>query len=80
MDDEDGGLLNISISDDEEQQARPSRRTDQSEAEWQVVKDTYSPKVENGEVSLSFSPPSLPPHAPVLAFPPSRQRDLVPIM
>jgi hypothetical protein len=75
MDDEDGGLLNISISDGEEQQpAKPSRRTDQSETEWQVVKDAYSPKVENGEVSVCpFPPPLL--HAPRARNYPSCQRE-----
>lgn len=59
MDDESGGILNISLSDSEteEQQtpAKPSDRTGQSEEEFQAVKRTYHVRIENGNVR-SFYP------------------------
>jgi hypothetical protein len=55
MDDESGGLFNIAISDSEAEDQTASstksgRRTDQFEADYQAVKQTYHAKVENGEV------------------------------
>ena len=55
MDDEAGGLFNIAISDSETEDQTASTtksgsRTDQSEADYQAVKQTYHAKVENGEV------------------------------
>ena len=50
MDDEVNNLFNIEISDEEEE-TKPSRRTDQNEEEFQAVQTTYRPKVEDGEVS-----------------------------
>uniref|UniRef100_A0A8H7TTR7 Uncharacterized protein n=1 Tax=Bionectria ochroleuca TaxID=29856 RepID=A0A8H7TTR7_BIOOC len=61
MDDESGGILNISLSDSEteEQQtpAKPSDRTGQSEEEFQAVKRTYHVRVENGNISEGISIP-----------------------
>jgi hypothetical protein len=56
MDDEDGGLLSIALSDsDSDQQACASStkasRTGQTEEEYQAVKRSYRVKVENGNVS-----------------------------
>jgi hypothetical protein len=51
MDDEDG-LLNIEISDDEadKNEDKAARRTEQTEADFQAVKRGYHAKVENGNV------------------------------
>lgn len=63
-DDFDSGLFNISISDSEGDdvdishgfaQATKVDRKGQSEAQFQVVKRDYRPKVENGEVSSQTS-------------------------
>ena len=59
MDDDDfNGLLNIELSDNEvDLDEKASRRTGQTEQQFQTVKDTYHPKVENGNVGpiiLSF--------------------------
>lgn len=59
MDDEDGGLFAIALSDsdaDESQKAQDKlaaarRRTEQTEEEYQAVKDSYRTKIENGNVS-----------------------------
>ena len=52
MDDEDGGLFAIEISEDEsEKPQKPTRRTEQNEEEFQIVKDSYRTKIENGNVS-----------------------------
>jgi hypothetical protein len=61
MDAEDGGLLNIELSDDEvDHDAKASRRTGQSEEQFQAVKQSYHPKVENGNVSFLFTRPKSP--------------------
>lgn len=55
------GLLNIEISDDE-QEAKKARRTGQTEEDFQAIRATYRPKIENGNVSfflLNLHPPSL---------------------
>lgn len=45
------GLLNIEISDDE-QEAKKAKRTGQTEEDFQAIRATYRPKVENGNVSF----------------------------
>ncbi|KAK2593881.1 hypothetical protein QQS21_008401 [Conoideocrella luteorostrata] len=51
MDDEDGGILNIEISDDEvDVTKKKADRTGQTEDEFQVVKQNYQARVENGEI------------------------------
>lgn len=54
MEDESGGLFSITLSDSEPEEASskapPRDRTGQTEEEWQAVKQTYSARVENGEV------------------------------
>lgn len=53
MDDEDGGILNIELSDDEVDVAKKKAdRTGQSEEEFQAVKRDYQVRVENGEVRI----------------------------
>ncbi|ROW00833.1 hypothetical protein VMCG_06531 [Cytospora schulzeri] len=61
-DDLDSGLFNISISDSEGEdvdishgfaQASKADRKGQSEAQFQIVKRDYRPKVENGEINKS---------------------------
>lgn len=55
-DDENGGLLNIHISDSEEDTSKKTKRTGQTESEFLAVKRDYKAKVENGEASnISFS-------------------------
>ncbi|PNY29940.1 Uncharacterized protein TCAP_00149 [Tolypocladium capitatum] len=49
-DDDDDGILNIEISDNEDDQKRADR-TGQTEAAFQAVKRNYRVKVENGEAS-----------------------------
>lgn len=62
MDDEAGGLFNIALSDSENEQKDESatekraRRTGQSQAEYQAVKDTYRAKIEKGEVRPKKGP------------------------
>lgn len=51
MDDEDGGLLNIEISDDEADTKKKADRTGQTEEEFQAVRREYHAKIENGDVS-----------------------------
>ncbi|KAF7549595.1 hypothetical protein G7046_g8291 [Stylonectria norvegica] len=53
MDDEEGGLFNIYISDasSDEGSKKEARRTGQTEEAFQAVKRDYRPKVENGEAS-----------------------------
>ncbi|KOS22739.1 hypothetical protein ESCO_003490 [Escovopsis weberi] len=64
--DQDGGLLNIHISDDEEEdpqgQHDKADRTAQTEALFQAVKQGYHAKIENGNIS-QHSNVSLPPGA-----------------
>jgi hypothetical protein len=48
--DDDDGILNIEISDNEDDQKRADR-TGQTEAAFQAVKRDYHAKVENGEAS-----------------------------
>lgn len=51
MYEEEDGLLNIYVSDAEEDPvAKKAQRTDQTEEDFQTVKRTYDAKVENGEV------------------------------
>ncbi|EFY86913.1 hypothetical protein J3458_005786 [Metarhizium acridum] len=51
MDDEDNGILNIEISDDEVDVAKnKADRTGQTEANFQAVKREYRVRVENGEI------------------------------
>ncbi|KAK9445457.1 hypothetical protein VB005_00568 [Metarhizium brunneum] len=50
-DDEDNGILNIEISDDEvDVTKKKADRTGQSEADFQAVKRDYRVRVENGEI------------------------------
>lgn len=77
----DSGLFSINLSDSEDGDAGASGcgsggaaardRKGQTEAEYQAVKATYRPKVENGEVKkASISPFSFSfPHHPPLLFP-----------
>jgi alkylhydroperoxidase family enzyme len=61
MDAEDGGLLNIELSDDEvDHDAKASRRTGQSEEQFQAVKQSYHPKVENGNIHKTIALPLAP--------------------
>lgn len=56
-DDEDNGILNIEISDDEvDVTKKKADRTGQSEADFQAVKREYRVRVENGEVSYTTTP------------------------
>ncbi|POR37241.1 Uncharacterized protein TPAR_02555 [Tolypocladium paradoxum] len=48
--DDDGGILNIEISDNEDDQKKADR-TGQTEAAFQAVKRDYRAKVENGEAT-----------------------------
>ena len=54
----DSGLFNIALSDSEESSSTPkeaksrAEKTAQSEADFQAVKATYRPKIENGEVGV----------------------------
>lgn len=55
-------------------------RTGQTEAEFQAVKTSYRPKIENGEVSIDFSAsPCFHPHHPPPSFmkilPPHPRKD-----
>lgn len=50
MDDEDGDILNIQLSDTEVDENKADR-TGQTEADFQAVKRDYRAKVENGHVS-----------------------------
>lgn len=51
MDDEDGGILNIELSDDEvDVVKKKADRTGQTEEDFQAVKRDYRVRVENGEV------------------------------
>lgn len=43
-------------------------RTGQTEAEFQAVKTSYRPKIENGEVSIDFSASSCSTHLPPPSF------------
>lgn len=55
MDEDDGGLGAIEFSDSEieaDPVKKKNARTDQTEQDFQLVKDTYSAKVENGEVRI----------------------------
>lgn len=64
-DDVDSGLFSINLSDSEDGDAGASGcgsggaaardRKGQTEAEYQAVKATYRPKVENGEVKKAFN-------------------------
>ncbi|KAH6873924.1 hypothetical protein B0T10DRAFT_567656 [Thelonectria olida] len=61
MDDEENGLFNIQISDDDddfdERQAKEARRTGQSEEAWRAVQRDYRPKVENGNIEKNITLP-----------------------
>lgn len=73
-DDVDSGLFNITLSDSEDGDSGQATsgdtngaardRTGQTESEFQAVKTSYRPKVDNGEVScflpLSYLRPRLP--------------------
>ncbi|KAL6857585.1 hypothetical protein ACO1O0_005026 [Amphichorda felina] len=55
MDDEDGGLFNIALSDSESEEkaaasAAKASRTGQTEEDFQAIKQTYHAKIENGNV------------------------------
>lgn len=52
-DEEDNGLFNINLSDEEQEAAaeKKAKRTGQTEEEFQAVRKTYVAKVENGDVS-----------------------------
>jgi len=56
MDQEDNPILNIQLSDPEDQDLDPVKkkadRTGQTEDEFQSVKDVYRVRVENGNVSF----------------------------
>jgi hypothetical protein len=52
MSDGENDLFNIQVSDSEEDKVeKKSKRTGQSEDDFQAVKSTYRAKVENGNVS-----------------------------
>lgn len=58
MDEDDGGLGAIEFSDSEieaDPVKKKNARTDQTEQDFQLVKDTYSAKIENGEVRIIVS-------------------------
>jgi hypothetical protein len=49
---DENDLFNIQVSDSEDDKVeKKSRRTGQTEDEFQAVKNTYRAKVENGNVS-----------------------------
>lgn len=51
---DENDLFNIQVSDSEDDKVeKKSRRTGQTEDEFQAVKNTYRAKVENGNVSPS---------------------------
>lgn len=53
---DENDLFNIQVSDSEDDKAeKKSRRTGQTEDEFQAVKNTYRAKVENGNVSQFLS-------------------------
>lgn len=53
---DENDLFNIQVSDSEDDKAeKKSRRTGQTEDEFQAVKNTYCAKVENGNVSPFLS-------------------------
>ncbi|KJZ76891.1 hypothetical protein HIM_03768 [Hirsutella minnesotensis 3608] len=61
MDIEESGLLDIQLSDSEEQeQVQKIDRTGQTEAEFQLVKQDYRAKVENGQIHSSVQLPLTP--------------------
>ncbi|KAL7814462.1 hypothetical protein V8C26DRAFT_403878 [Trichoderma gracile] len=63
MSDGENDVFNIQVSDSEEDKAeKKSKRTGQSEDDFQAVKSTYRAKVENGKIHETISLP-LPPHA-----------------
>lgn len=52
---DENDLFNIQVSDSEDDKVeKKSRRTGQTEDEFQAVKNTYRAKVENGNVSPSM--------------------------
>lgn len=52
---DENDLFNIQVSDSEDDKAeKKSRRTGQTEHDFQAVKNTYRAKVENGNVSPSI--------------------------
>ena len=59
MDDEDDGLLNIALSSDSEAESKPlkPKRTEQTESAFQAIKQSYVPKIENGNIYKSITLP-----------------------
>ncbi|KAL7926082.1 hypothetical protein ACQKWADRAFT_281721 [Trichoderma austrokoningii] len=52
---DENDLFNIQVSDSEDERAeKKSRRTGQTEAEFQAVKNTYRAKVENGNIQQTI--------------------------
>lgn len=60
MDEEDGGILSIDISDNEHDAVkRKADRTGQTEEEFQAVKRSYRARVENGDVGSRAAIPGI---------------------
>ncbi|PHH86513.1 hypothetical protein CDD83_10121 [Cordyceps sp. RAO-2017] len=57
MDDDNGGIFNIQLSDADDDDARKVDRTGQTEADYQAVKQAYRAKVENGQIHKSLRLP-----------------------
>ncbi|EGR45085.1 uncharacterized protein TRIREDRAFT_68948 [Trichoderma reesei QM6a] len=61
MSDGENDLFNIQVSDSEEDKVeKKSKRTGQSEDDFQAVKSTYRAKVENGNIHETISLPLAP--------------------
>ncbi|KAK1247495.1 hypothetical protein MKX07_002404 [Trichoderma sp. CBMAI-0711] len=61
MSDGENDLFNIQVSDSEEDKVeKKSKRTGQSEIDFQAVKNTYRAKVENGNIYETISLPLAP--------------------
>ena len=66
MDDDENGILNIELSDEEVDVAKKKAdRTGQTEDEFQEVKQDYRARIENGEVRVQHHRPD-PPSGPTM--------------
>lgn len=56
-DEEENGLFNINLSDEEQETAaeKKAKRTGQTEEEFQAVRKDYVAKIQNGDVSAQPS-------------------------
>lgn len=52
----DAGLFAIALSGSDDEAGAPRNRTAQTEEAFRAVRDSYRPKVENGEVSGAATP------------------------